>query len=82
MRMQVWSLASLSGLKILRCGELWCRPEAAAPIQPLAWELPYVMGVALKKNPPPKKPSYILICVHFIQSRILVLQIKQIQMKI
>ena len=25
---------------------LWCRPAAAA--QPLAWELPYAAGVALK----------------------------------
>ena len=29
---------------------LWCRPAAAAPIRPLAWELPYAMGVALKKK--------------------------------
>ena len=28
---------------------LWCRPAAAAPIGPLAWEPPYAMGVALKK---------------------------------
>ena len=28
---------------------LWCRPAAVAPIQFLAWELPYVTGVALKK---------------------------------
>ena len=27
---------------------LWCRQAAAAPIHPLAWELPYAMGVALK----------------------------------
>ena len=26
---------------------LWCRPEAAAPIQLLAWEHPYATGVAL-----------------------------------
>ena len=37
-----------------RCGSdlallwLWCRPAAAAPIQPLAWELPY--ATALKKK--------------------------------
>ena len=30
----------------------WCRQATAAPIQPLVWELPYVMGVALKR---PKK---------------------------
>ena len=28
---------------------LWCRPAATAPIRPLAWELPYAMGAALKK---------------------------------
>ena len=28
---------------------LWCRLEAAALIQPLAWELPYATGVALKR---------------------------------
>ena len=27
---------------------LWCRPAAAAPIGPLAWEPPYAMGMALK----------------------------------
>ena len=31
---------------------LWCRPAAAAPIRPLAWELPYAVGV-----PPPKKKT-------------------------
>ena len=29
---------------------LWCRPVAAAPIQPLAWEPPYAVGVALKRQ--------------------------------
>ena len=29
---------------------LWCMPAATALIRPLAWELPYVAGVALKKN--------------------------------
>ena len=39
-----------------RCGSdlvwlwLWCRPTAAAPIRPLAWELPYATGVALKRQ--------------------------------
>ena len=27
---------------------LWCRLAAAARIRPLAWELPYATGVALK----------------------------------
>ena len=65
MRMQVQSLASLSGLRIRCCcgcgvgcrhGSgpvllwLWCRPVATAPIGPLAWESPYAAGVALKKK--------------------------------
>ena len=29
---------------------LWCRPAAAAVIQPLAWELPFATGVALKRK--------------------------------
>ena len=29
---------------------LWCRPEATALTGPLAWELPYAGGVALKRQ--------------------------------
>ena len=29
---------------------LWCRPEAVAPMGPLAWEPPCDTGVALKKQ--------------------------------
>ena len=29
---------------------LWCRPAAVAPIRPLAWELPYAAGAALKSK--------------------------------
>ena len=29
---------------------LWCRLAAAVPIGPLAWELPYTAGAALKKQ--------------------------------
>ena len=29
---------------------LWHRPAAVAPIHPLAWELPYATGVALKRK--------------------------------
>ena len=29
---------------------LWYRQAATAPILPLAWELPYAMGAALKKK--------------------------------
>jgi len=70
MRLQVRSLALLSGLRIRRCRELWCRSQtrsdpvllwlwcrlvATAPIRPLAWELPYAMGVALEKVKRQKK---------------------------
>ena len=29
---------------------LWCRPAAAALIQPLAWELPYAVGIPQKRK--------------------------------
>ena len=67
MRRSVDSLASLCGLRIQYCHELWCRsqmrrlrsgivvadltllwPATAAPLQSLAWELPYATGAALK----------------------------------
>ena len=44
-----------------RCGSdlvflwLWHRPAAAVPIQPLAWELPYDVGTALKTKKKKKK---------------------------
>ena len=65
MRTQVRSLASLSGLRIWCCEScgvgcrrgsdpvllwLWRRPAAISPIGPLAWELPYAGGVALKRH--------------------------------
>ena len=62
MRFQVQFLASLSGLRIWCYHELWCRLQmwlgphiavavaAVAPIQPLAWEPPYALGVALKSK--------------------------------
>lgn len=34
---------------------VWHRPVAAAPIQPLAWELPYAVGAALIKKKKGKK---------------------------
>ena len=46
-----------------RCGSdlmllwLWCSPGATAPIQPLAWELPYATGVALKRQKPTKQKN-------------------------
>ena len=49
-----------------RCGSepallwLWHRPEAVvAPIGPLAWELPYASGAALKNKTKPKKQKHL-----------------------
>ena len=72
-RMQVRSLASLSGLRIQHCLELWgrsrhsldpvllwlwCRLAAAAPIGPLAWELTYwVQPYKAKKKKKKKKKT-------------------------
>ena len=65
MRLRVRSLALLNGLRIcvaVSCGVggrrgsdpvllwLWHRPAATALIRPLAWEPPYVVGVALEKE--------------------------------
>ena len=71
MRMWVRSLASLSGLRIQRCCEPWCRlqtcgsdptllwlrrrPGTAAPIQTLAWEFPHAASAALKSKKKTKK---------------------------
>ena len=63
--MQVQSLALLSGLRILRCRELWHRsqiwlgsriavamhrPAVTALIVSLAWEPPHAVGAALIKK--------------------------------
>ena len=45
----------LQWVKDLALPWLWCRPAAAAPILPLAWELPYAMGAALKRKEGKKK---------------------------
>ena len=65
MGMLVQSLASLSALRILHCPKLWCGPQmwlrsgvvwlwhglaAVAPIQPLTWEPPCAVTVALKRQ--------------------------------
>ena len=38
---------------------LWCRLADAAPIQPLAWKLPYAMDMSLKGKK--KKAHFILL---------------------
>ena len=66
MKFWVRSLASLIGLRIWHCHELWCslqmwlgsgvavwlwyRPAVVAPILLLAWEPPYAMDAALKRQ--------------------------------
>ena len=45
---------------------LWCRLAAPAPIQSLAWELPYATGAALKRAPPPKKVSGVATSVVWV----------------
>ena len=77
MRLQVRSLASLSGLRIRHCRELWyrsqtqlrsrvavalARPVATALIGPLAWESPYASGAALEKTKKEKNISKLSIC--------------------
>jgi len=42
-------------IKDLALLSLWCRPTAVAPIRPLAWEPPYAVGVALKRQKTKKK---------------------------
>ena len=49
MRMRVHYLASISGLRIWHCHELWCGLVAVASIGPLAWEPPNAAGAALKR---------------------------------
>ena len=55
MRTWVRSLALLSGLRTPCCCGCGVRPAAAAPIRPLAWELPYAAGAALKREKKKKK---------------------------
>ena len=65
MRMQIRSLALLSGLRIWRCWELLCALQtwlgsgiavavavagSCSTNSTPAWETPYAMGVALKKK--------------------------------
>ena len=69
-KLRVRSLALLSGLRIQRCREMWCRsqmrlrsgmfwlwhrPAAVAPIRPLAWESPFAGRAAQKRKKTKKK---------------------------
>ena len=46
------------------CCGLWCVPAAVTPIHPLAWELPYATGAALKKAKKKKKKRRLRIDFH------------------
>ena len=78
MRMWVQSLASLSGLRIQHCCELWHRSQtwlgshiavalayaaAIVLIGPLAWKPPYAAGVALRRQKDQKKIVCVCVCV-------------------
>ena len=55
MRMQVQFFYFTLWIMDLTLLWLWHRLAATVPIQPLAWELPWVAGVALKR----KKIAYV-----------------------
>ena len=62
MRLQVQSLASLSGLSIQRCRELWCLTQTRSDhellwLQPLAWEPPSTLGTGMALKKKDKKKS-------------------------
>ena len=70
MRLWVRSLASLHGLRIRCCHDLWCRSQtrlgsgvavaaATALIRPPAWESPYATCAALKKTKKKKEKKEI-----------------------
>ena len=42
-------------VQVADTARMWCRPEATAPIRPLAWELPYAVGTDLKNKNKNKK---------------------------
>ena len=52
-----------------RCGSdlvllwLWYRQAAAAPIEPVAWEFPHAVGVAMKRKKKKKKRWLTLIWI-------------------
>ena len=52
-----WILGLAEWVKDLALLWLWCRPAATAPIRPLAWELPYAVGAALKNKKQIKKEN-------------------------
>ena len=66
MKFRVRSQASLSGLKIWCCCELWYRPAAVALIRPLAWGPPYAMGCSPKKQKEKKERKNCKLIQHLL----------------
>ena len=48
---------------------MWCRLAATAPIWPIAWELPYAKGVALKRHDQKKKKTHVTNVVEDVEKR-------------
>ena len=47
--------------------QLWCRPVARALVRPLAWEPPYAVGAALKREKKKKLPlQFPSTLLHFL----------------
>ena len=68
-------------VQILALLRLWRRLAAAALVQPLAWELPHAMGVALKRPKKKKntlnvsRSTIITLCVIGVHQEVSVLQL-------
>ena len=63
----------MGGGSCIAVAVVWCRSSATAPIQSLAWELPYATGVALKR----KKKIFLVkkktnVCVCDVENRLVV----------
>ena len=54
---------------------LWCRPVAAAPVQPLAWKHPYATGAALKSNKQKQKTN------SYKEMKVTKMQAKELRLK-
>ena len=80
MRTWVQSLASISGLRMQHCRELWYRSQAwfgfgsgvaVALIRPLVWKLPQAVGEVLKRQKKKKKKKRkrpkAMECVRFLE---------------
>ena len=58
---------------------LWCRLEATAPFQPLAWEPPYAQGLALEKA---KRHTHTKECSALISGVLFTIHNRRLQTKL